>query len=213
VSLLVATGCGLSDYAAKMSSQKARAVRFDEEEKNLGEVAKMPVLPTKEGKEESWNVFLRLPKDVLDKPVTQDQSNLAQLHGGLLAEYRGKGAGAFQGVFLGVDRDRKDFRKEVLNLFPASGEIRPSETKKIPGPESELIFERNTFDDSKSTLSINFCQRSGFQVAVVFRVKKGGMALNSRAIDLSLETLGVGSEVSAQRARYEKTHRTPITKK
>src|SRR5689334_3763719 len=85
---LATAGCGLSDYAGQMSSEAARVRAWDEEAKLLGPPITMPALPRKDDKDQTWNVFLRLPLGVATSPKAADGSTQAKMFGSLV-QYEG----------------------------------------------------------------------------------------------------------------------------
>ena len=207
--LVLLTGCGLSDYEGRMSSARALLQQRDEEAKYLGNPVEMPKLPLREGKEQpSWAIFLRLPKEAGDKPVPQ-----ANLYREMFADYQ-IGKGDLVNVYLGLATDQKEFVKEVLQLFPPVGDVR-TENVSLHNSERQITLSRSTLDDnSQTTLSINFLQQGKTQVVVVFRVKRGGFAPKngkpnelSKAVDLSLLSLGVDTEALKLRADFDKFHK------
>jgi hypothetical protein len=231
--VLIPAGCGLANYESRLEMAQKQAQHLDEEEKYLGKVAEMPKLPSRDSQEQSWNVFLRLPREISEKPASQKDSPLAQLFGELAVYEQSKdsaagtgrptpgpggkvgAAGSFQNVYLGVAAtDRKDFAKEVMQLFPAAGEPHP-ENVTLRSPQRQMTISRYIYDDTASSLSINFYQRGKTQVAVVYRVTRGGLTPQSskpselsKAIELSMLTLGLDEEVVSLRTEYDKTHKS-----
>jgi hypothetical protein len=184
-----------------MSSARAKLKRLDEEARYLGDPVIMPHLPKKEGAKEAprlWNVFLRPPRGVTDRSD-------ANLLGDLLGQYPG-GAGDVQAMYLGVAGDRKEYASDVLQLFPKAGEVK-KETVTIKGAEGDFPVTRYTYDDNRSTLSVNLSARGGTHVAVVYRVSPGGLVKAAQAIDMSLATLGVGPGADALRRQYREEHK------
>jgi hypothetical protein len=201
---LLLAGCGLADYEGRMSSEAARVQRWDEEDKQLGAPIKMPELPKRDGKEQSWNVFLRLPRNVGDTPATEPNSKQAQLYGGLLAQYGGGSGMPF--VFLGVG-EQKDYATTVLSKFPTSPPA--FETVVVKGPSHEVALKRKTFDDANWSYSANFSEHGNVTVAVIYCMDKGAGSRFSRAIELSLATLAQGDEANRSGGAYPKTHQKP----
>jgi hypothetical protein len=104
--------------------------------------------------------------------------------------------------------DNKDFVNDVLHHFRAAGES-TSATVPLKGPDREVAVTRYTYDDSQSSLSVNFYQRDKTQVAVVYRVKKGELAGEAKAIDMSLLTLGVDADAARLRGAYQQLNSKP----
>jgi hypothetical protein len=189
---LVTAGCGLADYEARITAEKAKLQRLDREARHLGDPLKMPP-PRKEGEREvSWSAFLRAPKAIGDTPQ-------GQLLGGILAVYPATGTGNIQTVYLGVGATSKD----VLPLFPFQGEVR-KETVQVETSARPLTFTRYTYDDNRSSLAVNFLEGSTTPVAIVYRAEKGRLSGDSAdAVQASLGTLGVDGDLARARQTYE----------
>jgi hypothetical protein len=214
---LLLAGCGLKDYEEKMSAEAARVRSWDEETKVLGEPIKMPELPKKDGKEQTWNVFLRLPRGVSEAPVVQQNSTLAQLYGDRLAQYPGgSNSVGIQNVFVGVS-DQKDYASAVLGQFgfAPGGEtavVVPRSPVLVSGTGKSLgteITVKRKLVEGQSLYSFNFYEHGAAQVAVVFQMQKDNGQRADAAIRSSLATLGAEDEVYPLRAVYDKTNRKP----
>jgi hypothetical protein len=209
---LLAAGCGVSDYAGHMSSEAALLRMWKEEEDVLGEPLRMPEFPKKDGKDQqTWNVFLRPPHGVSEKPTAQQNSKLTQFFGPL-AQYAAKGNRfGIQNIYLGVGTDPKEFPSAVYGQFGASPEGESAVT--IPRSpvllsgagkdlKPEIVVKRKVYD-GPSFYSFNFYDRGKVQVAVVFQMDKGSAAKARDAIEKSLSTLGEGAgEAPALRSAY-----------
>jgi hypothetical protein len=226
---LLLAGCGLSEYEAKLGSEKARVDRWDEETKALGEPLKMPELPKKDGKEPpEWKVFLRPPRGVSDSPVTAPNSSQVQLVGDRLAQYGAGGNTGFQSVYLGVANDVKEFKDfansvyAALKLNVSAGSETPVAVERSPALlaavgtgralPAEIKFRRKTIDTpadapQPSSFSFNFYESGKSQVVVVFQTEKGGTSRTETGIKLSLGTFGFDDEVRVLRDAYAKTNR------
>ncbi len=197
---LMTLGCGLAEYESHMSSEVVRLDRLDREAKFLGEPLRMPPLPKKDDKDQTWPVFLRPP---LGFSVAPDRALL----GGMLANYAPPAH--FKGLYLGVAGDRKEFTKEVFQLFPAATE-RKGETVAVD-PEGTQKVLRYTFDDNLSTVTVNFSPPTNPQVAVVYRVEKGRLTGDvAEAVKLSLGTLGYEGDADRQRFKFNLLKGKPV---
>jgi hypothetical protein len=206
---LAAAGCGLSDYAGQMSSEAARAQAFDEEAKLLGPAIVMPGLPKKDDKEQTWNVFLKLPLGVDTTPKLAEGSNQAKLFGSL-AQYEGHKAFDIVSVYLGVS-DQKDFTTSAFNQFgvSAGGDVisipRGPLVTSAAGPAlPPTISIKQRTAETQYAYSFNFYEHGNAQVAVIFQMEKGGGAKAEPAIKASLATLGVDNEAAQLRNVYNK---------
>jgi hypothetical protein len=207
--VLPSAGCGLSDYAGQMSSEAARVQAFDEEAKLLGSAIRMPELPKKDDKEQTWNVFLKLPLGVDTAPKTAEGSGQAKLFGSL-AQYEGHKTFDIVNVYLGVS-DQKDFATSAFNQFGVSsgGDLvtipRSQVVMSAVGPAMQpTISIKQRTAETQYAYSFNFYERGSTQVAVIFQMEKGGGAKADLAIKASLATLGVDDEANRLRGVYNK---------
>ncbi len=205
---LLLTGCGLSDYAGQMSSEAARVHSWDEESWLLGPPARMPELPKKDDKKQSWDVFLRLPRGVGDAPRKVLGSTQAELFGPLV-KYEGNNTFGIRNVYLGVGSDPKDFANSVFSNFGVSpgGDA-------VAIPRSPILLSstgralataidvKRRAAEGQYAYSFNFYEHGGKQVAVVFEMDKATGAKAEPAIKASLATLGEGDEVPRMKAVY-----------
>jgi hypothetical protein len=210
--VFAAAGCGLSDYAGQMSSEAARVQAFDEEAKLLGPAITMPSLPKKDDKEQTWNVFLKLPLGVDTAPKTVEGSGQAKLFGSL-AQYEGHKAFDIVNVYLGVS-DQKDFATSAFNQFGVSsgGDLvtipRSPVVMSALGPAlPPTISIKQRTAETQYAYSFNFYEHGNAQVAVIFQMEKGGNAKADPAIKASLATLGVDDEANRLRGVYSKARK------
>jgi hypothetical protein len=216
--VVLATGCGLSEYEARMSSEQARVHRIDEENRLLDDPIELPPPkdppPAKQspgGKEKEKEkepdknprpeYFLRLPKGLSRTP-----SEKQQLYGNFLYVFPRVTKTGFQEVYFGFGKDSKpDFIRDVTKLFPSSGTLSIVKTEARPLGREPYTFDTVTIEDQQnSTLVIHACQRNGINVAVVYRMDRAKTEEMKRAMMLSLETLGVGGEVNALRKDFNR---------
>lgn len=212
--VLCSAGCGLSDYAGQMSSEANRAHAWDEESALLGSPIKLPELPKKDDKDQSWNVFLRLPRGVAESPTTAEGSTQAKLFGSLV-RYEGSSASGIVNVYLGVS-DQKDFVKSTFNYFvvspggdyvtvPRSVTVMNAVGQALP---PTISVKQRAAEGPQYNYSFNFYEHGGTQVAVVFQLDKTKGAMAGSAIKASLATLGVGDDEAPRlRNAYDKRKR------
>jgi hypothetical protein len=212
--VLCSAGCGLADYVGQMSSEADRVHAWDEETALLGSPIKLPELPKKDDKDQSWNVFLRLPRGVTESPRTAEGSTQAKLFGSL-AQYEGSNASGIVNVYLGVS-DQKDFVNSTFNYFgvSAGGDFitvpRSVTAMSAAGPAltpTISVKQRAAEGPQQYNYSFNFYEHGGTQVAVVFQLDKTTGAKANPAIKASLATLGVDDEVRSLRKAYSKPRR------
>jgi hypothetical protein len=205
--VLLLSGCGLSDYAGQMSSEAARVHAWDEEAELLDAPLKMPVLPKKDDKDQTWSVFLRPPRGVGTAPKTAEGSSQAQLFGPLVQYERGSNRFGITNLYLGVGGDR-DFAGSVLTYFgiaPGGGVITVPRSAVITGAGKKLdpsITVKQQLAEAQYAYSFNFYEHGGTQVAVVYQMDKGNGSKADKAIQASLATLGVDDEVRALNTIY-----------
>jgi hypothetical protein len=215
---LLPAGCGLSDYAAQMSSEASRVRQWEEEAKVLGDPLRMPQLPKKDDKEQTWNVFLRPPHGISDKPVAQQQDTKLSQQYGPLVQYPGSqnSPTGIQALYLGVGSDPKEFAGQVYSQFATN----PGGESTVTIPRSEVLLSgtagaldpeirlKRKTHEGQALYQFNFYERGKVQVAVVFQLAKGNAAKADVAIRTSLGTLGEGrGEVPVLRDSYLKSHR------
>jgi hypothetical protein len=209
---LLLAGCGLSDYLGQQSSEASRLQRWDEENKLLGDPLAMPEFPKKDGKAQTWDVFLRPPSGVGVSPTLQQNGKEPDLKGGLLAQY--SGFGSVQMVYLGVGTDPKD-KDYVSNALGALGgtaeglQVIPP----IKGPKRDISLRREVIADekSKTKVFVYVYDNNPHTVIVAYRVVQGKedeVARANGAIEMSLSTLAEGgTEAATSRLEFDKTHR------
>jgi hypothetical protein len=203
---LLPAGCNVNDYAGRMASESERLRAWDDDTKALGDPIKMPDLPKKGKTEEIWNIFLRLPHDVTETPVTIPKSSLAQLYGGC-AQYQGSTSDryGFQNVYVGSSDIKKDpnFVASALAQFGLSpgGEATITLRRNAnlmngapPGMPPDVTVKRKEAASAQSEYSFNFYEVGDTMVTVVYQVQKGKLPSAKPVIDKSLATLGAEAE-------------------
>src|SRR5262249_12150654 len=117
--LLLAAGCGLSEYERKMANEQERVKRFDREMELLGDAISPP---TKwDEKTQTYvpllEMFFRPPHGI----STKYDKNSPQL--GIWYQYPRTAAGSdnlFQDVYLAITTDEKDLKGKALELCPGA---------------------------------------------------------------------------------------------
>jgi hypothetical protein len=219
--LLLLSGCGLSDYEAKMVEAQEHIRRLDEEAKNLDDPLTIPTQKEKEGEPEQpvANVFFRPPKGIANKPDPQ-------IIGGLIYRYSlrtsapGEAPAAKSSsdvIFVGLAfaNNKPDFIGEVISNFPSATDVtRKQHEVKHPDSPTTLMVDTREYDDTQYSYSINFCQSGSTQVAVVYAITKGKRSAVATPLALSLESLAIGTDAdSARRAFARRNQRGPSGKR
>jgi len=232
--LLLAGGCGLAEYEAKMKETQDSLDRYDEETHLLDEPIFVPLNPKKEGEDEVRpvvEIFFRPPRGVRQlfdaKPLD-----------GLLYRYGRKpyvpppppihfaDTPAPRRVIIhepvpGIQEvlvawqvpdpnkkqlELKEFAGQVLKLLPIAKADKPLYTRAANSP-GRPPFSFQTYDvedQAGNHLSVNFVMGTKTFVAIVYKIEKGKKAAADKAIQLSLETLAVDEDVSQARNSYSK---------
>ncbi len=214
----VSCGCGLTEYANQMSSEAGRVRAWKEENDLLGKPIWLPEFPKKNGKEQIWEVFLRLPQGISDAPITAPKSTYAQLYGPLVQYPAVNNKVGIQAVYLAVAAEEKEFLTKVYGQFgvEAGGEQPVTIQRSITlhsattkGLSPEITVKRK-IAEGQSLYNFNFYERGNDMVAVVFQLEKGTGNKADNVIRASLATLGQGfDEERWLREAYNKSNRKP----
>jgi hypothetical protein len=196
--LLSLSACGLSDYEEKMRETQEREERLREETRYLDAPIKIQTEKKEEREVPVANVFFRPPRGI-QAAFLSDQVK------GLLWRYPGRpNGGEFLFVELAFGDDDKEFASKVLSKYQASGGTQQSARQLTPpGRDKPVVFDVWDFDNGQEGYSVNILRGGRTQVAVVYafpRVRRDNVR---KAIDLSLESLGVDGAAYAARKRYE----------
>lgn len=197
--LLAVPACGLSDYEARMREAQEREERFREEQKYLDVAVQIPKRKNKDGKDEPVaNLFFRPPKGILPKPEAQARNGLSAWR-----YSRGKGGSDFVYVELAFPEDAANFANTVVSNYTSSDQA-THRRQSITPPEQEkpLLFDIWESNSGQAGYSINVLQGSRKPLAVIYHYSKGRSQDVRKAIELSLQSLGVDKEASAARLRY-----------
>jgi len=214
VSLLVAlallsAGCGVQEYERRMLKEQERVAYLDEENRLLDEPLAAP--PRKVGEKETPppNVFLRPPRGIGSAGQAMPGSKI-------VFYYARTGNSPFLGVYLATEtlegKDaQKKFDDEMLRRFssvaPVAGEL-----GKPPLRRDDLRFRQFTAEAPKmggepeSKVFLYFATRGTAAAAVGYRVEKGRAAdaAVTQAINMSLDTLGLGDPQARQKESEHK---------
>jgi hypothetical protein len=201
---LVSGGCGLSAYEERMLKAQQSVQRFDDEARHLDEPIQPPRRPNKDGELYAIaNVFLRPPRG-----IGPTASNEKEPRGGKLYTYRPRtenGARPFRFVEVAVGgADNKDFVNEVLQVLgaPATTALRPR-TLSVPG-RAPINLDSGEYESDAIIYSIHLAKAGNTQVVVVYWIDKAGRSGAARALNLSLETLGLNEEAVRLREQFNK---------
>jgi hypothetical protein len=106
---------------------------------------------------------------------------------------------------LAFGAGNKDFAAAVVRNFHPTGEVRP-QTKQYPvvDREAPFVFDVWEFEIGQDAYSINILRDPVCPVAVVYVYNKARRENVRKAIDLSLQSLAVASQVRAARQRYDR---------
>lgn len=201
------TGCGVADYEAKMSSEQARLLYFDEETRCLDAPLEMP--RKKKNKDEEVpafgaDLFIRGPlgiKKLDENPIS-----------GNSYRYTPSGLCLFQELRLtATDSDRQDFRKEVLQPYSA---VDPNNVSKVrprvaPG-RKPIEFDRFSYSEQSGTTTINYYIHIGslagpakMQVGVVFKLDKArDTPAAKEQMEYCLASVATGGDISQLKKAY-----------
>lgn len=199
--LLGVPACGLSDYETLMREAQERADHFQDAKKYLDEPVKIPTKKEKEGDLELpiAEVFFRPPKGIRPTCDPTPRSDL-------LWRYPAqKNNAECSRVELAFGAGKKEFAAEVVNNFNPVERVNPK-TKQYPvvDREAPLVFDVWEFDIGQDAYSINILRDPVCPVAVVYVYNKARRDNARKAIDLSLQSLAVASQVRTARQRYDR---------
>lgn len=227
--LVVAGGCGLGDYEAKIKSEQERLRYVDRINQFLG----LPILPPPK-KENTVTanaavnraaaarpaevpLFLRPPKGIASKYEDQPLGNL-------LFRYLNKSAGMrdsseFREMDIGISRkaDMAAFRSEVLLALPGASDAPPQPAPQKPFWRDALRYDKVEYSVGTPPMSyyVFFHKTDSYQqtpdspmqtvqIAIVFQVPADKVsdpkAGVQESMNLCLQTLGIGLDANRARA-------------
>ncbi len=199
--LLLAAGCGLSEYESKMAGEQERLRYVDEENKYLEGPLDLP--EKEEGEKDAKTVpasevFVRPPKGIALKPD--------KLRVGVVYRYRATvNNPAFSDVYLAVTKEPSaTFQQDVLRSLNGSGAAKSSKEIKRLGREPHR-FEM--YRDPLTGLNFFFYRLDAYQVALVYRISDAPNT--AQALEYSLASLAVGPPALLQRRAWDKRTAAP----
>lgn len=195
--LLAVPACGLSDYEKLMYEAQEREKRFRDEKKYLGTPVRIPTQKDKEDHDVPVvNMFFRPPLGIDSRPRPR---------GDLMWRYPADTRGSdFKAVDLILAEDSKDFASRVEISYEGSRRSARSTPEITPlGQTEPMIFDRWEWSSGQNGYSVNILRGSSKPVAIVYIYNRSQLDSARKAIELSLESLGVDQKVGAARQRYD----------
>ena len=221
---LPAIGCSLSEYEAGMAREQKRVEQFDEEARLLGGPIELPAPKEEPSSAESpkpaVDVSVRLPWSIATK---SDMAMLGELlyhypriatpHPASPRKHTGqeRPESPFQAVYLAAipAGDWSDFTNKVQQPFVSRGMSASNSASVVKEPprRGQMEFKSLTFADTSNpptTYLVFFYLAHQVQVAIVYQVPtdKVNNPDVTKAVDYSLQSLGVGPDAIGQRQRY-----------
>jgi hypothetical protein len=204
---LLAAGCGLADYEAKMREADARVQRFDEENKALDEPLTIPTVKEKETNRDVplADLFLRPPKGIAKNGKWSEGSSPP------LYYYPAASAGVCTDVYLifgDAKQDRDKFRGQVEALLhapqpPPAWQPRSYTPPGRPPRTFDVAeFAAPANPPTAPAVYVAAIDGGGSGVAVVFRMEQAKRKDADAAVTLSLESFAAGPEAQQARAAY-----------
>ena len=189
-------GCSVGDYENKMLDAQNRLARFEESNRLLENSVAMPGRVEKGSTVTDILLYLRPPKGISTTPAKEKRARLLYTFG----PSRPSGAAPFAYVEIGyAPLATKDFEKDVLGAFTASGQSTRLSHEVAPPRRPAMAFSTVEFFDSTYAYSINFFKGSVNQVAIVYAINRASKAQAERPIKASLDSFGVDVEAAAAR--------------
>jgi hypothetical protein len=226
---LLASGCGLADYEARMVAEQKRLEYLDLENAYLGEpITPPPKPPSPPAESEPANpapsnqpemdLFLRLPKGVATKYKSMPLGSVLYQYVGNSAPISDRGvpvaeaAGCnFQDIYVATSRTLSlgEFWEAILQPFGVGdrSSLKPVTLDAPPDRPKALTYETLSFTQpGEKPLSYYIYVYPGDQgkVGIVYVVTpdKTGSSDMIKAKDLSLKSLVIGADATAVRATY-----------
>ena len=233
LALLMACGCSMADYEARMDKNAQRLKIFDEENKYLGDMLELPTPVSLKDKVVvpglPVELYLRPPKEVASRPKENE------LPFGLASTplFRYPGPPGFN-VFItaakiqekGEPKDGvptsefgnrvlagvRDFYKREFKAsdIPFKTQTLPELTKPIDPLVTPIEVDHvPIFDNLKppSNISIYFYQRGMYQAAVLYFYPSEKRDEFKKSIDMSIATLALDDEAQKRKAEFQKRRR------
>lgn len=230
--VVVAAGCGLSEYEAMMRGAQEQVARYDEEAEYLGDPLVVPKKKeiAKDGSAEKTvaiaNLFLRGPRGIRTTPEEAPHGGVAYRYPKVVAAAgpraaapptvpgpaAGKAnprAGAtsldFTDLYVAVGSDGDKLSKSILDAFSHKAEVLKSKRiVKVPNREAPLTFDVTEFGDEQADYALFVHTEGKLAVAILYRMASSKKLNLSVPIDLSLATLAIGPEADIVRTSYNR---------
>ena len=182
-----------------MRETQEREQHFQDAKMYLDEPVKMPTKKEDDREVPVADVFFRPPKGIRPTPDPTPRSDL-------LWRYPAqKNNAECSLVELAFGAGIKDFAAAVVGNFHPTEQVRPkTQQYNLVGRETPLVFDVWEFEIGSEAYSMNSLRDPVCPVAVVYVYNKARRDNARKAIDLSLQSLAVGSHVRAARQRYER---------
>jgi hypothetical protein len=201
--VLGAGGCGLTDYEAQMGIEQQQVQRFDEETKHLGAPLETPKLKSNGKEVDTPDIFFRPPKGVLAEPDSNPGPPPYSRYVARTTAKNTERVGIAE-VYLALGAEnQKDFVTTAVQALSQLSGVKPRAVTRQPPDREPITF---SVYDNGAGFSLYVCQRNGLQLAIGYQSDKTTGA--AKAIDLSLESLEVGSRASKLRKVYDQRVRS-----
>jgi hypothetical protein len=166
-----------------MREAQAHLQKVEEANWLLGGEVAIPQRQEKDNYVPAAYLFLRLPRGI---ETTADKKRRHELLYSFLPQ--STGAGSFRLVELAfASAEQKDFAGDVLRIFSAEGRQRTK--RKIQSGDRSIEFELVEFDDANGNHISVYIHKT---VAVIYWITNGQKNNAARALQLSLESFGLG---------------------
>jgi hypothetical protein len=196
---IVLSGCGLSDYEAKMAAAQADVHRFDKENEYLAEPIEWPP-ETGVGKgPKEADLFFRPPKGIRQKAESSSaDENKMYKYSAVDSK------SAFSQVEVGAvnEKEEGDLFEFLLVRFGADKDKVSHQDRKVFGGRT-LKVDAVRVESEGSSYSIYGWRRDGYSFAVIFKVNKSRKnEASEEALRLSLESIAVGRDAAERRRTF-----------
>jgi hypothetical protein len=205
--LLLGSGCGVSDYEARMINAQERMQRYEEETRLLTDPLSIPQVEMgpEKTKVPIFNLFIRAPAGINITPDPEPDPRMPRMSH--LYSYRARqpNTGAVE-LFALAFGDQKEFADNLRRSFSISVNSRKRPVRG-PGREETTTFDTYEFPDDQSQyfLSVNlWTGGDDKQIAVIYWLFKGREGATAKDVQMSLESFAVGAEANRQRDLFAK---------
>ncbi len=189
--LLLAAGCGVSEYEKKMEETQRRVKQFEETSKLLDGPLTIPSPAAKEkGAPAPPQLFLLPPRG-----IQRTASNEKEPRNRILYTFPPRGAasaGPFLNVEVAVAEKSKDFETEVIRSYGPSGHLKQQKLRFDPPGREAVTFQSTEFEEGQAQYSVNVWEGPNHQVAIVYAIQRGQREKAEAALKKSLESFAAG---------------------